>query len=202
MLKCAKICKILMGNIKKEPKLSNQENITTIYGPMKAGKSTKLISFIRESKMRNEKICTIKPIIDNRYEKEGKNSEIVTHDNLREEAMKVGLELNIELSEFPDSIFIDEAQFFDYEALIMFCNKYSSRGVKIYMSFLDTDYKQDEWSVTKILKQTENKIKLVANCTLCEEKNAEYTISKMKMKERIVIGSDGYEPRCFNCISK
>ena len=152
----------------------------------------------------NYKVVAFKPSIDDR---DG-DKQIVTHDNLSLDAIKVedlNEILNYARDHEIDAIGIDELQFFpnDPSEVVDIFNKLMAMNITIVVSGLDMDYKTRPFEIIKeIMPLADELIKHHAICASCGE-DAWASYRKTSDESRIQIGSkDLYEPLCRSCYNK
>lgn len=169
-----------------------------ILGPMKSGKTSKLIEIYRQYKFCNLNVCVINHSIDTRYS----INDVVSHDGIKipslicENIKDVIGNVNVDKI---DVILINEAQFFSdlYECVIELLNKKKI----IYLSGLDGDYlKCKIGSILDLIPHADNVIKMQSLCGICKNgTKAIFSKRTTDEKEQIVIGVDNYVPVCRNC---
>jgi thymidine kinase len=179
--------------------------LTSIMGPMYAGKTTEIIKKILWVNHQNLPLMVIKPSIDNRYSKE---KEIVTHTghkfkchylNLGSLDEKVSFSDNLVLqdAENMNTIFLDEIQFFDPEILNII-NKWIMSGINVVVSGLDQDSSGNPFYISAhLLAISDEIIKLTSNCDVCGQP-ATKTQKLIDTGNTVDVGSNGmYEARCL-----
>ena len=182
-------------NMKKQGKL------IVHTGSMFSGKTTSLWRELYRMNIANYKVVAFKPSIDDR---DG-DKQIVTHDNLSLDAIKVA-DLNDILSYAKDNeidaIGIDELQFFpnDPSEVVEIFNKLMAMNITIVVSGLDMDYKTRPFEIIKeIMPLADELIKHHAICASCGE-DAWASYRKSSDDSRIQIGAQNlYEPLCRSC---
>ncbi len=182
-------------NMKKQGKL------IVHTGSMFSGKTTSLWRELYRMNIANYKVVAFKPSIDDR---DG-DKQIVTHDNLSLDAIKVE-DLNNILSYAKDheidAIGIDELQFFpnDPSEVVEIFNKLMAMNITIVVSGLDMDYKTRPFEIIKeIMPLADELIKHHAICASCGE-DAWASYRKSSDDSRIQIGAQNlYEPLCRSC---
>ena len=182
-------------NMKKQGKL------IVHTGSMFSGKTTSLWRELYRMNIANYKVVAFKPSIDDR---DG-DKQIVTHDNLSLDAIKVA-DLNDILSYAKDheidAIGIDELQFFpnDPSEVVEIFNKLMAMNITIVVSGLDMDYKTRPFEIIKeIMPLADELIKHHAICASCGE-DAWASYRKSSDDSRIQIGAQNlYEPLCRSC---
>lgn len=171
-------------------------SIEVICGNMFSGKTEELIRRLRRAKIARLNVKIFKPKIDTRYEE----GNIVSHNQLKLESLAVKLinELN-DLASDADVVGIDEAQFFD-ESIIEIAKDLSSKGKRVIIAGLDTDFKGEPFGpMPKLMCEADFLDKLQAICVKCGNP-ASYTQRLSKDNKQVVIGeTDIYEARCRHC---
>ena len=171
-------------------------SIEVICGNMFSGKTEELIRRLRRAKIARLNVKIFKPKIDTRYEE----GNIVSHNQLKLESLAVKsiIELN-DLASDADVVGIDEAQFFD-ESIIEIAKDLSSKGKRVIIAGLDTDFKGEPFGpMPKLMCEADFLDKLQAICVKCGNP-ASYTQRLSKDHKHVVIGeTDIYEARCSHC---
>ena len=171
-------------------------SIEVICGNMFSGKTEELIRRLRRAKIARLNVKIFKPKIDTRYEE----GNIVSHNQLKLESLAVKSinELN-DLASDADVGGIDEAQFFD-ESIIEIAKDLSSKGKRVIIAGLDTDFKGEPFGpMPKLMCEADFLDKLQAICVKCGNP-ASYTQRLSKDNKQVVIGeTDIYEARCRHC---
>ncbi len=170
-------------------------------GSMFSGKTTSLWRELYRMNIANYKVVAFKPSIDDR---DG-DKQIVTHDNLSLDAIKVedlNEILNYARDHEIDAIGIDELQFFpnDPSEVVDIFNKLMAMNITIVVSGLDMDYKTRPFEIIKeIMPLADELIKHHAICASCGE-DAWASYRKSSDDSRIQIGAQNlYEPLCRSC---
>jgi thymidine kinase len=178
-----------------------------IIGPMFSGKSTELIRRLHKEQSIKKRIIAINYIDDNRY---SSKPVVATHSGLTVESLKVKRLNDIDVNLFNqyDSVFIDEAQFFSdlYDAVRMLVDTFDKHVV---VAGLDGDMNRKPFGeIIQLIPICDSVDKLTAYCNKCNDGTcAPFTIRKdnsTRIGELIDIGhSDKYIPVCrlhyFSC---
>ncbi|KXT29451.1 thymidine kinase [Candidatus Phytoplasma oryzae] len=187
---------------------NNKGFIEVICGPMFSGKTTALIAKINFLKSNNIDFLVFKPIIDKRY---SIKKELVTHDLITFPSLVVHNSdeildfVNKNKNNF-DTLFIDEAQFFDSN-IEKILNNLSFKGINIVISGLELDFCARPFgSMPYFLSIADKVTKLKATCMVCK-KEASRTQRIMQngnlpsSKDKVVLvgGLNFHEPRCKQC---
>ena len=178
----------------------NEQNsfgsIEVICGNMFSGKTEELIRRLRRAKIARLNVKIFKPKIDTRYEE----GNIVSHNQLKLESLAVKSinELN-DLASDADVVGIDEAQFFD-DSIIEIAKDLSSKGKRVIIAGLDTDFKGEPFGpMPQLMCEADFLDKLQAICVKCGNP-ASYTQRLSKDNKQVVIGETNiYEARCRHC---
>lgn len=181
--------------------MKKQGKLIVHTGSMFSGKTTSLWRELYRMNIANYKVVAFKPSIDDR---DG-DKQIVTHDNLSLDAIKVE-DLNDILSYVKDheidALGIDELQFFPNEPseVVDIFNKLMAMNITIVVSGLDMDYKTRPFEIIKeIMPLADELIKHHAICASCGE-DAWASYRKSSDDSRIQIGAQNlYEPLCRSC---
>jgi thymidine kinase len=100
-----------------------------------------------------------------------------------------------------DSVFIDEAQFFQQlgeDEVFNFCDNLINKGVHVFVAALDMDYQRHPWKGIARLHGLAPKIThLQAWCTFCG-KDAVYTL-RISESTKLIDIEASYEPTCRRC---
>lgn len=182
-------------------------SLTLITGPMFSGKTSYLISAINKYVIIKKKVLCINHSFDKRYSQDGnihshdgktvsnstKNIEYITQissDNLNDVIS------NIDINTY-SAIFVDEGHFFQDITLVQ---NFIDNKKHVYISFLNSDYKMENFKVIDPLYSKADKIiHFTSVCNVCGA-DAPFTKRLTTSPEQILVGSnDSYEPRCRNC---
>lgn len=177
-------------------------SVEVICGSMFSGKSEELIRRVRRAKYGNLSVVVFKPAMDTRYDKKS----VVTHNGTSFIAYPVQSSKDIlgYVEEDINIVGIDEAQFFD-EDILFVVDELASRGIRVIVAGLDTDFKGEPFGpVPKLMALSESVSKLNAICPICSSP-ASRTQRLINGKPAyyddpvILVGaSESYEPRCRN----
>lgn len=185
------------------PVLHRQGWIEVITGPMFSGKSEELIRRVKRALIARQRVLVFKPRMDTRYHE----SQVVSHDGQRVEAIPVGEAREIEayLSPLPQVVAVDEVQFLD-AGLLPLAEGLARQGVRVILAGLDLDFRGEPFGLMpELLARAEFVEKLTAICAQCgapatrtqrlvDGKPARYT------DPIILVGAkEHYEPRCRAC---
>ena len=173
--------------------------LTMFVGPMYAGKTESLLKEVaRRDHIAGDtrRNIVLKPRYDDRYSE----SQIVSHDGTAVEARNVG-EWPEDVYDSADAIFIDEIQFFmepHFSGNIVDGVRLARlRGIDIYCSGLDMDYRGHAFEITALLMAESSQImRLTASCEICRAP-ATMTARVTSGTDRLLLGTkDAYKPLC------
>ena len=172
------------------------------YGPMFAGKTTKLIDAYNNS---TYKYPCNKLVIgyskDNRY---SHDNVITTHDNRQISCIKLDtcMDAISYITADTRQIFIDESQFFsDIDKFVEYCEMLSLDSV--FVSGLDLDANGNIFNTAfnKVIHNATTKTKLTATCTICYNTASMTKLINTTLNDTKILigGSDIYKPMCVDC---
>ena len=175
-----------------------------ISGPMFSGKSKQLIkifnSLIIEIEDFSSKVKIFKPKIDIR----SKNIESRVGWSIKSEVIDSSEEILKKITKHTKYIFIDEFQFFD-NTFYKVIEKLLLKGIDVYVSGLDNDFKRNEFKrYTELKKLAAFEIKTTAICLICSKIaiNSKLLSTTSKTKGNIIIEkqeNSKYISCCSNC---
>jgi len=180
--------------------------IEVITGCMYSGKTTELIRRLDRVQRTRESHTVITPDIDDRFGEQV----IGTHNSQTWKAEVVSTRPeNVETladGDNPDVIGIDEANFFPKE-LVRACKQWANEGVRVIVSGLDTDYRNEPFHpVPELLAIADDVDKLHAVCDECGSQGATCTQrlvdgepARFDEPTILVGGKESYEARCRSC---
>lgn len=171
--------------------------IEVIVGPMFSGKSEELIRRLRRAEIARKRVQIFKPVIDDRYSKNG----IVSHSGLEipSDTVADADEIVRKVNLLTEVVGIDEAQFLG-PGLVSVCQSLAQAGKRVIVSGLDMDYLGRPFEpMPTLLTVAEEITKLLAICIRCGNP-AVHTQRLVHSDELIVVGAKGmYEARCRRC---
>lgn len=171
-------------------------DINVFTGPMKCGKTQKILDEAERQKIAGKKIQIFKPNIDTRFE----DLFVTSRNGHKLEAKKIS-----DFSEIKnydaDVYFIDEFQFLEGD--ITEITKLSSEGKKFFIAGLNlTSESKPFGQMGELMCISDSVNMLTAVCENCRNDNAVFTYYKGKKDTDILIGNDEYMPLCRNCYNK
>lgn len=180
-------------------------SIRVCYGPMFAGKTTKLQEEIKNCENSNKLI--LKPLIDVRYSQTG----IVTHNGQSVDAktvkdLDVDTLLKNENGEWIPSgyIFIDEGHMFG-ESLIRFAVIARTKGHHVYVAGVEKVFDgSDFYNMSYLISIADETIYIQGTCGKCNNKSVYSNLKQIpeKLSRQIIVGgAELYEPLCEECFS-
>jgi len=179
--------------------------LTSIMGPMYAGKTSELLKRILWLHHQKLPIMVIKPAIDDRYSDQ---QEIITHTGHKFKCHYLHLDTNNQKYIFNDNvvlyesenkhtIFVDEIQFFDPEVMD-YIKKWLLSGINVVVSGLDQDSAGMPFAISaNLLAMSDEVFKIRSYCNTCGQP-ATKTQKLYDTGNRVDVGSNGmYEARCL-----
>ena len=178
--------------------------IEVICGCMFAGKTEELIRRLKRLEYAKKSYLLFKPKIDNRYSEK----EVVSHNLTKKNSIIIenasDLLKNLP-KELPYAIAIDEVQFFG-EDMIPVIQDLASRGVRVIVAGLDTDFRAEPFGIMPtLLALAEDVTKLHAICQCCGSlaSRTQRLINGLPARYSdpiILVGAkEQYEARCRHC---
>ncbi len=140
-------------------------SIEVVCGSMFSGKTDELIRRLVRATIAKQKVQVFKPAIDIRYAVE----KVASHTGSTFDATPVekAAEIRAKLDADTTVVGIDEAQFFDAE-VVSVAQELASRGVRVLVAGLDTDFRGEPFgSMPILMAEAENVTKLHAICMVC-----------------------------------
>jgi thymidine kinase len=176
-------------------------NLDIIIGPMFAGKSCELIRRIRLLKVLKKEYIVIKPKIDNRYDNLYDSNMIVSHNYDKEHCVVLNKMDEIYFSDLGNinTIFIDEAQFFD-DLVDVVKNLVEFYKINVVVTGLDGDSNRNKFGhILELIPFCNTCTKINAACIMCLDGTpAPFSYRKThNNQEQILIGAgDSYMSLC------
>jgi thymidine kinase len=171
--------------------------IEVIVGSMFSGKTEELIRRLRRAQIARQRVQVFKPRIDTRYSSE----HVTSHSAQKENSICVDSSQEIldRVHDHTRVVGIDEGQFFD-TSLVDVCQKLATRGVRVIIAGLDTDWRGLPFEpMPQLMAIAEVVMKQNAICMVCGGL-ASRTQRLNASTARVEVGaSDLYEARCRGC---
>ena len=171
-------------------------NINVFYGPMKCGKTEKLLNEFQIQKNSGYDVKLFKPSIDTRFDK----NKIVSRAGNSADAININCidDLN---SYDADVYLIDEFQFLDGN--IDTIKNLANKGKKFYIYGLNlTSDKKNFGRMYDVIDIADNSELIPSTCQVCKNETALFSFFKGKKDTDIVLGDEEYVPVCANCYEK
>ena len=171
-------------------------DINVYTGPMKCGKTQKILNELDRQLIAGKDIKIFKPSIDNRFG----NNIVQTRSGKKINAININ---NIdELANYnADIYFIDEFQFLNGN--IDTIEKMAENGKKFYISGLNlTAEKKTFGKMGDLMCLADNVQMMTSICEICKNENAIFSYFKGNKSSDILIGDSEYIPVCRNCYNK
>lgn len=171
-------------------------NINVFSGPMKCGKSERLIMEANRQKLAGKKVGVFKPLMDDRFAKD----DIVDRNGNKFPAVNIENIEDIEKYN-ADVYLIDEFQFL--KGNIDAIPKLAGQGKKFFIAGLNlTAERKPFGKMGDLLCCSDNVQMMTAICECCHSENAIYSYCKAEKTGDILIGDSQYMPVCANCYNK
>ena len=172
-------------------------NINVFSGPMRCGKTQKIIDEANRQKIAGKKVLVFKPLMDNRFS----DNHLV--DRNGNEISAVNIENIDEIKKFDADVYlIDEFQFLQGD--IKAIQELESKGKKFFIAGLNlTTEKKPFGKMGDILCCADNIHMMTSICEVCKSENATYSYCKIEKTGDILVGGDDiYIPVCNQCYNK
>jgi thymidine kinase len=181
-----------------------------IYGPMKSGKTSRLLQLYKQFKFCEVPVMVINHCMDTRYSE----TQLSSHDQIMipcissmrlkdiiDISKKNIFESGTHIDEFAasDVILINEAQFFEdiVSWVTIAVEKYKK---SVYVCGLNSDFRRKPFGNWLDLELICDKVtQLHSWCGLCKKQQALFSHRLTHETEKIVIGSDNYISVCRKC---
>ena len=180
-----------------------------IYGPMKSGKTSRLLQLYKQFKFCEVPVMVINHCIDKRYS----DTLLSSHDKIMipcinsyklmdiADINKDIIDSGTHINEFntSDVILINEAQFFEdiVSWVTIAVEKYKK---SVYVCGLNSDFMRKPFGNWLDLELICDKVtQLHSCCGLCKKQQALFSHRLTSETDKIVIGSDNYIPVCRTC---
>ena len=172
-------------------------DINVYTGPMKCGKTQKILDEAQRQVIAGKNIKVFKPKIDDRFSAE----EVISRKGYKLDAVGIN-EIN-EIKNYDADVYvIDEFQFLKGDLKELY--RLANMGKKFYIAGLNlTAERKPFGSMGDLLCMSDNVQMLTAICEECRNDNAIYTYYKGENKTGdILVGEDCYIPVCRKCYEK
>lgn len=172
-------------------------DINVFTGPMKCGKTQKILDEAQRQQIAGKDIKVFKPKIDDRFA----NEAVISRKGYKLEA--IGINNIEEIKNYDADVYIiDEFQFLKGDLAEL--NRLAQKGKKFYISGLNlTSERKPFGKMGDLLCMADNVQMLTAVCEVCRNDNAIYTYFKGDSKTGdVLVGDDCYMPVCRKCYEK
>mgnify|MGYP001696309767 FL=1 len=171
--------------------------INVYTGPMKCGKSQKIVNEIKRQLIAGKNIMVFKPLLDDRC------GDDVISTRSGNSVKAINIQDISELEKYnADSYFIDEFQFLKGDVHTI--DKMASEGKKFYISGLNlTSEKKIFGKMGDLMCIADNVEIMTSICEVCKSEEAVFTFYKGGSKDKdIEVGDNQYLPVCRQCYEK
>src|SRR5574344_1301544 len=170
--------------------------INVYTGPMKCGKSQRIVNELKRQLIAGKEIKVFKPCIDNRF---GDNV-IATRSGNSIKAINIKDISEIEKYN-ADSYFIDEFQFLKGNVDVI--DKMATIGKKFFIAGLNLTSERKPFGKMGDLMCIADTVEIMTSvCEVCKCDNAVFSYYKGEKSDDILIGDNEYVPVCRECYSK
>lgn len=173
-------------------------DINVFTGPMKCGKTQKILDEAQRQQIAGKDIKVFKPKIDDRFA----NEAVISRKGYKLDA--IGINNIEEIKNYDADVYIiDEFQFLKGDLAEL--NRLAQKGKKFYISGLNlTSERKPFGKMGDLLCMADNVQMLTSVCENCRSEEAIFTYFKGKQKDKdILVGDEGlYIPVCRKCYEK
>ena len=171
-------------------------NINVFSGPMKCGKSQRLINEAARKMIAGKNIKVFKPKMDDRF------SETEIMDRNGNKVNAINIEYIEEIEKYDAEIyFIDEFQFLKGDISVI--QKLVDQGKQFYIAGLNLTAERKPFGMMpQILCMADNVKMMTSVCERCKKENAVYSFCRAKKTGDILIGDSQYIPVCCKCYTE
>lgn len=170
-------------------------DINVFTGPMKSGKSQKIINEAYRQIIAGKKIQMFKPKLDTREQE-------CVADRNGNKLMAVNIQDMNEIEKYDADVYIiDEFQFLKGNVNVI--QNMASKGKKFFIAGLNlTAEKKPFGKMGDLMCVSDNVQMLTSICEICKNDNAIYTYCKEHKDGDILVGDSQYLPVCRSCYQK
>ena len=175
--------------------------IKLIYGPMRSGKSARLIEEIEKAKDKGLNIKCYKPKADTRSEYiKSRNGKLIECETV---SSFISIYADVlELKEKPDMMFIDEVQFLNLTGLTRLVKFALENNIKIVASGLNLTSELCPFETTAKYSMFCTEIEIVhGTCEICNKEKSIFSKCNAKKDNEVLIGDEIYLQTCFKCFN-
>ena len=183
---------------KKDMNHSAVAYLELILGPMKSGKTSRLIQLYNQYTFCNIPCVVINHSLDRRYHE----TLLSSHDEIMIPCVQTERLDDVWQKEkdFGAEVFlINEGQFFDdlYDVVLDMLDK----GKKVYVGGLDGDFRRNKFGkILDLIPHCDSVTKLKSLCGICRDgTQALFSLRLSEEKEQTLVGVDNYIPVCRKC---
>lgn len=172
-------------------------DINVFTGPMKCGKTQKILDEAQRQQIAGKSIMVFKPKLDDRFS----NEEVVSRKGYKLNAVPIN-DID-EIKKYDADVYvIDEFQFL--KGNVEELNSLAKKGKKFFISGLNlTSERKPFGKMGDLLCMADNVQMLTAVCENCHSDNAIYTYFKGTNKiSDVLVGDNCYMPLCRKCYEK
>ena len=171
-------------------------DINVFTGPMKCGKTQRILDEAQRQQIAGKNIQVFKPKIDDRFS----DVEVISRKGYRTDAIAIN-EIS-EIKDYDADVYvIDEFQFLDGDLETI--NRLANKDKKIYISGLNLTSDRKPFGKMGEVMCMADKIELMTSvCDVCKCEDAIYTYYNGPKNTDILVQEEGYMPVCRECYER
>ena len=173
-------------------------DINVYTGPMKCGKTQKILDEAKRQQIAGKNVRIFKPTIDDRFSEQS----VISRNGYKQDAININSIDEIKKYD-ADVYVIDEFQFLNGDLNELY--KLTQKGKKFFIAGLNlTSERKTFGPMGDLLCMADNVQMLTSVCENCRSEEAIFTYFKGKQKDKdILVGDEGlYIPVCRKCYEK
>ena len=173
-------------------------DINVYTGPMKCGKTQKILDEAKRQQIAGKNVKIFKPTIDDRFSEQS----VISRNGYKQDAININSIDEIKKYD-ADVYVIDEFQFLNGDLNELY--KLTQKGKKFFIAGLNlTSERKTFGPMGDLLSMADNVQMLTSVCENCRSEEAIFTYFKGKQKDKdILVGDEGlYIPVCRKCYEK
>ena len=171
-------------------------DINVYTGPMKCGKTQKILDEAKRQQIAGKNVKIFKPTIDDRFSEQS----VISRNGYKQNAININSIDEIKNYD-ADVYVIDEFQFLKGDVTVI--QNMASKGKKFFIAGLNlTAEKKPFGKMGDLMCVSDNVQMLTSICEICKNDNAIYTYCKEVKEGDILVGDSQYLPVCRSCYQK
>ena len=171
-------------------------DINVYTGPMKCGKTQKILDEAKRQQIAGKNVKIFKPTIDDRFSEQS----VISRNGYKQNAININSIDDIKNYD-ADVYVIDEFQFLKGD--IQTIDKMAAEGKKFYIAGLNlTSEKKTFGKMGDLMCIADNIEMMTSICEICKSEEAIFTYYKGQKDTDIMVGDAEYIPVCRECYNK